>query len=64
MITLEISEGSSVLDSVFSKLVSTLDIGERGLMRDPVFLLGKNVDLGGYLLESEDFFNTLFTSPS
>ncbi|GMI09084.1 hypothetical protein TrVE_jg12393 [Triparma verrucosa] len=64
MIAIEVEEGENVLDKVFSRLVGLLEIGERGLMRDPAFLLGKNVDLGGYLLESDDFINTLFTSPS
>jgi hypothetical protein len=70
MILLEVEspdedKSGKVLDEVFKRVVQELEIGERGgLYRDPAYLLGKNVDLGAYLLNDEEFLGSaLFTSP-
>ena len=55
---------SSALEAVFSKTVALLNIGERGLYRDPAYLLGKGVNIGKNLVEDEEFLMSLFTSPS
>jgi hypothetical protein len=56
--------GGSVAEAVFSKVVGLLDVGERALYRDPVYLLGKNVEVGREMMEKEEFLMGLFNSPS
>ena len=56
------SEGA-VLDEIFSNVVEILDLGDHGLFKDPAFLLGKNVGIGGKVIESEEYLMGLFQTP-
>ncbi|GMH51818.1 hypothetical protein TrRE_jg5457 [Triparma retinervis] len=54
---------NNVIDGVFEHVVEKLGIGEDKLIRDPVFHLGKGVNLGKSLLENPALLSSLFHSP-
>jgi hypothetical protein len=60
------SESSDlILDTVFERLLSLLQIDEKSVFRDPAFLLQTNIGLGDdLLLKNADFLGALFNSPS
>jgi len=52
-----------VIDGVFGHIVEKLGIDGDKLLRDPVFHMGKGVDLGKKLLEDPKLLGSLFHSP-